>query len=51
MSTEDPLLPSTETACMLFWALLANGQITLGKVGGWQSLHVAPGKQSLDLAA
>lgn len=45
------LLPSAETACMLFWALLASGQITLRKVDGWQSLHVAPCRQNLDLAA
>jgi hypothetical protein len=34
---------------MLFWALLASGQITLRKVDGWQSLAQAPGE--LDLAA
>ena len=34
------LLPCAETACMLFWALLASGQITLRKVDGWQTLHV-----------
>ena len=45
------MLPTAETACMLFWALLASGQITLRKVDGWQSLHVAPGEQSLDLVA
>jgi putative transposase len=45
------LLPCAETACMLFWALLASGQITLRKVDGWPSLHVAAAKQPLDLAA
>jgi putative transposase len=45
------MLPCAETACMLFWALLASGQITLRKVDGWHSLHVAPAEQSLDLAA
>ena len=45
------LLPAAETACMLFWALLASGQITLRKVDGWHSLHVAPAKPNLDLAA
>ena len=45
------MLPCAETACMLFWALLASGQITLRKVDGWQSLHVAPAEQILDLAA
>lgn len=45
------LLPCAETVCMLFWALLASGQITLRKVDGWHSLHVAPAEQNLDLAA
>jgi transposase-like protein len=45
------LLPCAETACMLFWALVASGQITLRKVDGWQSLHVPPAKQLLDQAA
>jgi transposase-like protein len=31
------VLPSAETAAMLFWALLASGQITMRKVDGWQS--------------
>ena len=43
------VLPCAETAAMLFWALLASGQITLRKVDGWQSLARAPGE--LDLAA
>jgi transposase-like protein len=45
------LLPCAETACMLFWALLASGQITMRKVDGWQSLHVAPADLPLDLVA
>ena len=45
------LLPCAETACMLFWALLASGQITLRKVDGWQTLHVEPANQQLDHAA
>jgi hypothetical protein len=32
------VLPSAETAAMLFWALLATGQITMRKVDGWQTL-------------
>ena len=32
------VLPSAETAAMLFWGLLASGQITMRKVNGWQSL-------------
>lgn len=43
------VLPCEDTACMLFWALLASGQITLRKVDGWQSLHNKP--IALDLAA
>jgi transposase-like protein len=45
------LLPCAETACMLFWALLASGQITLRRVDGWDTLHVPPADRSLDLAA
>jgi len=32
------VLPSAETAAMLFWALLASGQITIRRVNGWQTL-------------
>lgn len=32
------VLRSTETASMLFWTLLASGQITRRKVTGWQIL-------------
>ena len=32
------VLPSAETAAMLFWALLASGQIVMRKVDGWPSL-------------
>ena len=35
------VLPSAETAAMLFWALLASGQIAMRKVDGWQSLVAA----------
>jgi transposase-like protein len=45
------LLPCAETACMLFWALLASGQITLRRVDGWDTLHVAPVDKPLDRAA
>ena len=44
-------LPCAETAGMLFWALLASGQITLRRVDGWDTLHVAPTDKPLDLAA
>jgi putative transposase len=45
------VLPSAETAAMLFWALLASGQISMRKVDGWQSLGRPPAKSSIDLAA
>ena len=32
------VLPSAETAAMLFWALFASGQITMRKVNRWQTL-------------
>ena len=43
------LLPCAETAAMLFWALLASGQITMRRVDGWQTLERSPA--DLDLAA
>jgi putative transposase len=43
------LLPCAETAAMLFWALLASGQITMRRVDGWQTLERSP--SNLDLAA
>jgi transposase-like protein len=45
------VLPSAETAAMLFWALLASGQIVMRKVDGWQSLSEKPSDQIIDLAA
>jgi transposase-like protein len=46
------VLPSAETAAMLFWALLASGQITMRKVDGWQTLAEKPTAAiPLDLAA
>ena len=44
------VLPSADTAAMLFWALLASGQISMRKVDGWQTLATAPIDQ-IDLAA
>jgi transposase-like protein len=44
------VLPSAETAAMLFWALLASGQIVLRKVDGWASL-AQPLAEPIDLAA
>jgi putative transposase len=43
--------PSAETAAMLLGALLASGQITMRKVGGWQTLAEKPSDQIIDLAA
>ena len=45
------VLPSAETAAMLFWALLASGQIVMRKVDGWPSLSQKPPDQIIDLAA
>jgi len=35
---------AAETAAMRFWALMASGQITMRKVGGWQT----PGEKLAD---
>jgi putative transposase len=45
------VLPSAETAAMLFWALLASGQINMRKVDGWQTLATKLSDQPVDLAA
>ena len=45
------VLPSAETAAMLFWALLASGQINMRKVDGWQTLATKLIDQPIDLAA
>jgi putative transposase len=46
------VLPSDATAAMLFWALLASGQITMRKVDGWKTLPQASVTQeTVDLAA
>jgi transposase-like protein len=45
------VLPSAETAAMLFWALLASGQINMRKVDGWKTLAGKPIAQPIDLAA
>ncbi len=45
------VLPCAETAAMLFWALMASGQIIMRKVDGWQSLAEKPDNQIIDLAA
>jgi putative transposase len=45
------VLPSADTAAMLFWALLASGQINMRKVDGWQTLPTPPIAHPIDLAA
>ena len=45
------VLPSADTAAMLFWALLASGQINMRRVDGWQTLTTNPIHQPIDLAA
>jgi putative transposase len=45
------VLPSADSAAMLFWALLASGQINMRKVDGWQTLATKPIDQPIDLAA
>jgi putative transposase len=43
------VLPYADAACMMFWALLASGEITLRNVGGWQTLHAQ--SNTLDIVA
>jgi transposase-like protein len=45
------VLPSADTAAMLFWALLASGEINMRKVDGGQTLAPKPIDQPIDLAA
>jgi len=45
------VLPSADTAAMLFWALLASGQINMRKVDGWETITTSPVAQPIDLAA
>jgi putative transposase len=45
------VLPSADTAAMMFWALLASGQINMRKVDGWQTLATKPIDQPIDVAA
>ena len=42
------VLPSADTAAMLFWALLASGQIQMRRVDGWQTLTAPITKQAFD---
>jgi len=43
--------PDAATAPMLFWALLASGQIVMRKVDGWEALSLSLDPVTLDLAA
>ena len=45
------VLPAAETAPMMFWALLASGQIAMRKVDGWQTLSQPLKPMPIDLAA
>ena len=45
------VLPNAETAPMLFWALLASGQIVMRKVDGWETLDQPLAAKTVDLAA
>ncbi len=50
-SRRRPSCRALKTAAMLFWALLASGQITMRKVDGWPTLAQKPSDQIIDLAA
>ena len=45
------VLPSADTAAMLFWALLASGQISMRKIDGWHTLATKLIDQPIDLTA
>jgi putative transposase len=45
------VLPWADAATMLFWALLASGQINKRKVDGWQTLATNPHRSPIDLVA
>ena len=45
------VVPSADTAAMLFWGLLASGQINMRKVDGWKTLTTKQLDQPIDLAA
>lgn len=45
------VLPCAETAAMLFWALMASGQITMRKIDGWQTLSTPIADRAVALAA
>ncbi len=43
--------PSAETAVMLFWAVLASGQLSMRKIDGWKTLTETLSPKAVDLAA
>ena len=45
------VMPDAATAPMLFWALLASGQIVMRKIDGWETLSQPLEPETLDLAA
>src|SRR5260370_3592037 len=45
------VLPSSHTAALVVWALLASRQINMRKIGGWQTLATKPIDKQIDLAA
>jgi Transposase, Mutator family len=45
------VLPSSDTAALLFWALLASDQIIMRKGDGWKTLASTNTNQPLDVAA
>jgi transposase-like protein len=49
--TTQTVPPSRETAAMLFWPLLASGQITLRQAAGQQTIGQPTAGRVVDLAA
>ncbi len=45
------VLPDAATAPMLFWPLLASGQIIMRKIDGWETLGQPLAAETVDLAA
>lgn len=45
------VLRSAKTAAILFWAVLASGQICMRKVDGWQTIATQPIAEPIDRAA
>lgn len=46
ISIQMALRQRAETAAMLFWTLLASGQIVMRKVNGWETLAEKPSAQT-----